>query len=66
MSTHVNLVHDGGEFRVLGVLHVNDGPRVLEVLDVLGVHLEEVGKLDHDVPDLLVLEIDVPFVHSFT
>ena len=59
----MDLIHDGGELVVLLVLDVDDGPRVLKVLDVLGVHLEEVGKLDHDVADLLVLRVQVPLVH---
>ena len=61
---YMDLIHDGCELGVLVVLGIDRASRVLKVLDVFGVHLEEVRKLDHDVPDLLVLGVEIPLVHT--
>ena len=59
----MDLVHDGGELGVLVVQSVHGVHGGVEVLDVLGVHLEEGGVLDHDVSDPLELLTSVPFLH---
>lgn len=51
----MNFINNRGELGVLGVEAVDGVHGGVEVLDVLGVHLEEGGVLDHDVPDTLVL-----------
>ena len=59
----MNLINYGGELGVLGVERVDGVHGRVEVLDVLGVHLEEGRVLDHDVPDPLVLGVLAPLRH---
>ena len=59
----MNFINDGGELGVLGVERVDGVHGRVEVLDVLGVHLEEGRVLDHDVPDPLVLGVLAPLRH---
>ena len=59
----MNLINYGGELGVLGVERVDRVHGRVEVLDVLGVHLEEGRVLDHDVPDPLVLGVLAPLRH---
>ena len=65
ISTHMNFINNRGELGVLGVEAVDGVHGGVEVLDVLGVHLEEGGVLDHDVPDPLVILPLAPASHPF-
>ena len=61
----VDVVHDGGELGVLVVQRVHGVHGGVEVLHVLGVHLEEGGIFHHDVSNPLVLRSSLPFLHPF-
>ena len=60
----MNFVHDGLKLCVLLVVAVYGVDGVVEVLDVLRVHLEEGGELDDDVADAPVLFTKSPLGHS--
>ena len=62
-ATYVNLIHDGLELTVLAVEGTNGGHGRVEVLHVLGVHLEEGCIPHHDVSDPLELCTFAPLGH---
>ena len=59
----MNLINYGGELGVLGVERVDRVHGRVEVLDVLGVHLEEGSVLHHDVSYPLILRAFFPFIY---
>ena len=63
-TTHMNLVHDGLELPVLGTQAVDGRHGCVEVLDVLGVHLEEGRVPHHHVTDPLELRALGPAGHA--
>ena len=63
--THMDIIHNGTELRVLVVQSVHGVHGGVEVLDVLGVHLQEGSIFHHDVSYPLVLRASVPFLHPF-
>ena len=62
----MNFIHDGRKLRILLIVNVDGVSCIFKIFNVLCVHFEKVRKFDHDVADLLILRIDVPFVHSFS
>ena len=60
----MDFINNRGELGVLGVEVVDGVHGGVEVLDVLGVHLEEGGVLHHDVPDPLMLLALAPSSHT--
>ena len=61
----MNLVHNGTKLGILVVQSVHCVHSCVEVLHILGVHLEEGCVLHHDVSYPLVLGTLLPFVHTF-
>ena len=59
----MDFIHNGAELGVLAVQSVDRVHGGVEVLDVLGVHLQEGSILHHDVSDPLELLTSVPFLH---
>ena len=61
----MDFIHNGAELGVLAVQSVDRVHGGVEVLDVLGVHLEEGGIFHHNVSNPLILRVTVPFLHPF-
>ena len=63
--THMDIIHNGTELRVLVVQSVHGVHGGVEVLHVLSVHLEEGGIFHHDVSNPLIRRVTVPLLHPF-
>ena len=61
----MDFIHNGAELGVLAVQSVDRVHGGVEVLHVLGVHLEEGGIFHHDVSNPLILRASLPFRHPF-
>ena len=65
VGTHMNVIHNCRKLGVFSIESVDGVHGRVEVLHILGVHLEEWSILDHNVSNALIFRSFLPLGHSF-